>query len=237
MYFKKLNYNLQLYVASKVLKKSKEYLMINKFDVNESMEKIAYDYLINNKPLSKIFKVKPFWKNEFFTNKYTLDPRPETEALIELILSHNHFNVTVVDLGVGTGAILLTLMKELKNIKGIGIDISEEALKVCKKNAKRMKLNPTLKCMDLQDFDEEASILVSNPPYLTKNEINDNFQVLKYDPFLALYGGEDGLEVYRKILNVIKKGKFTHIYLEVPENKLFEVKKIFKNISNIYFVS
>ncbi len=234
MYFNKLNKNIQYYIASHILQKSKEFLMIYGFDITDEMEKIAKNHIENHIPLSKIFQTKAFWKHDFFTNENTLDPRPETESIIELFQSHNHTNVTIVEFGVGTGAVLLSIMADNPSIKGIGIDISSAALKVCEYNAKKIDVKPILKCMDLKDFHEPADILISNPPYLTEEEIVEN-PVLQYDPHIALYGGIDGLDCYRAILEVVKRCNFTHIYLEVPPKRQSIVQEMFKDF-NVYIV-
>lgn len=232
--FSSLKYSIQLYIASKILKQTKESLIINGFSITDEMENIAAIHITEHKPLSKIFQTKSFWKDDFLTNEHTLDPRPETENLIELFNSHNHQNVSVVEFGIGTGAILLSIMKDNPNITGIGIDISLNALQVCEQNAKKLNLKPRLIHMDLNDFNETADILISNPPYLTQEEIDEN-PVLRYDPHIALYGGHDGLKYYNDILEVCKRCKFKHIYLEVPPLRMNKVKKMFSDY-NVFFI-
>lgn len=235
MYFKRLNKNLQLYIASMVLNQTKTNLIVNGFIINEQMEAIAQDHLLNHKPLSKIFNTKAFWKNDFYTNEFTLDPRPETEALIELFLFHNHKNVTVLDVGVGTGAILLSLMLENSTINGIGIDISQQTLNVCEKNAKKFNLKPTLQCMSVENCNIKANILISNPPYLTAEEIHSSIE-LQYDPYIALYGGENGLKVYEQLLELAKRCKFEYIYLEVPPKRQQIVQHMFSDFNHVYIL-
>ncbi len=235
MYFQQLNYNIQLYIASKVLKRSKEDLMIYGFDVTLSMENIAKDHIVDCIPLSKVFNEKYFWKNCFYTTEDTLDPRPETEALIELIISHGHNDVSLLELGVGTGAIILSLMREVRTSKAIGIDISLNALHVCRRNAENMSLCPILMQNDwLNNFDEQMDILVSNPPYLLRSEIDENIHFLRYDPEIALYGGENGMVFYEKISE--KQYLFKYIYLEVPDIRKQAVIELFKNHGNFYMI-
>lgn len=233
--FNKLNFNTQLYIASKILNISKEKLLVDGFDITDSMNSIAKEYLIDHRPLSKIFNEKYFWKNCFYTNEYTLDPRPETEKLIELVISHKHNNISLLELGVGTGAIILTLIKEIPLCKATGIDISTEALQVCEKNAKNMNLKINLyKNNWLDNIDEHFDILVSNPPYLLEEEINENYDVLKHDPKIALYGGQDGLLFYKSIAQ--KQHLFKYIYLEVPPIRQSEVKQLFKYHKNTHII-
>jgi release factor glutamine methyltransferase len=235
MYFNQLNYNIQLYIASKVLNRTKEDLMIYSFDVTLEMENIAKNHIVNYVPLSKIFNEKYFWKNCFYTNEYTLDPRPETESLIELIISHEHDNVSLLELGVGTGAVILSLMQEIRTFRAIGIDISIDALEVCRCNADSMNLSPILMQNDwLNGFDEPMNILVSNPPYLLRSEIDENIHFLRYDPDIALYGGEDGMVFYKQIAD--KQHLFKYIYLEVPDVRKQKVMELFKNHGNCYII-
>jgi release factor glutamine methyltransferase len=235
MYFNKLNYNLQLYIASKLTGKSKEYLMTDSFEITDEMNEIARDYLVNERPLSKIFNEKYFWKYCFYTNDDTLDPRPETEQLIELVLSHNHQRPSLLELGVGTGAIILTLMKEMNIRRAVGIDISAQALSVCEKNANLLNVKPELRLENwLDNINEKFDILVSNPPYLLKEEIEEHMNVLKYDPFVALYGGIDGMYFYEKIAE--KQHLFNYIYLEVPDIRKNEVAFLFKSHPRMYMI-
>ena len=235
MYFDRLNYNIQLYIASKVLNKTKEHLMVYGFGTTFEMEEIATRHIIEHIPLSKIFNEKYFWKHCFYTNEHTLDPRPETEDLIELIISHGHTNVSLLELGVGTGAVILSLMCELTLSRAIGIDISTDALNVCKRNADTMNVNPILLKNDwLNDFNEPMDILVSNPPYLLRSEIDENIHFLRYDPDLALYGGDDGMKFYEQIAD--KQHLFKYIYLEVPDVRKQQVMELFKNHGNCYII-
>jgi release factor glutamine methyltransferase len=235
MYFHRLTYNIQLYIASKLLSKDKKHLILYGFDITFEMEDIAKKHLIDGVPLSKIFNEKYFWKHCFYTNEYTLDPRPETESLVELIISHGHKNISLLELGVGTGAVILSLMKEIKVSKAIGIDISADALNVCQRNANNMNLSPILMQNDwLTDFYEPMDILVSNPPYLLRSEIQENIHVLQYDPDLALYGGDDGMDFYVKIWK--KHHLFKYIYLEVPDIRKNLVIQLFGDRENFYII-
>jgi release factor glutamine methyltransferase len=194
------------------------------------LEKISIEYKIQHKPLSKIFKKKYFYGHEFYVNEHVLCPRPETEQLIELVKNHIINPVSILDLGTGSGVIAITLKKLFPKAKITAIDNSDNALEIAKENA--AKYNVSIELMknnwleDLHCFE----VLVSNPPYLTTNEIN-SVNELKYDPYFALYGGPDGLDFYRKIAE--KKYLFQQIFLEINHNHTEYLSHLFKD-STIY---
>jgi release factor glutamine methyltransferase len=158
--------------------------------------------------------------------------------LVEQVLQHTDAPTTIVECGVGTGAVLLSLMYEMPLCKGIGIDISEKAIEVCRQNAAKLNLNPQLYCMDMADFYYDLpAILVSNPPYLTNQEIDEHYSVLQYDPRIALYGGVDGLVFYRKIAEIVKRCAFTAVYLEAPSNRAEQVREMFSFHLNVHIIS
>ena len=219
IYFNLLDNIEKNYIIRKILKLSYEQILISKEKIvaNNIMEKIAKLYLINKKPLSKIFREKAFWTQNFYTNKNTLDPRPETEGIIEQVLKiYNKDDFfSVLDLGSGTGCIGLSILTEFPNAKLTMLDISYSALKIAKYNTRKLNLLSRANFIRnnwLNDFNEKYDLLVSNPPYLTKNQINSNYDVLKYDPYIALYD-ETGLSKYHDIYN--KKHLFKHIILEI----------------------
>ena len=149
----------------------------------------------NDEPISKILNSKGFWKYDFFVNKDVLDPRPETELIIETVL--NQFDITeklnFLDIGTGSGCILLSLLGEFKNSIGVGIDISEKAIAVARKNQQQLNIQNA-------DFAN-----VSNPPYIRTADIPSlDKNVREYDPLLALDGGETGLKPYHEISALAK---------------------------------
>lgn len=228
--WKKLSTMEQLLIASKILKKSNLDLIINGYEITDEMIKIAKDYLIEKKPLSKIFGKKNFYKSCFLTNEFTLDPRPETEMLVELVVKNhiNDSNCNLVELGVGTGAVILSLLMELKNAKALATDISLNSLLVAYENAKNFQLLDRIKFIwsNWLDFNynKENLILISNPPYLRKKEIK-KVPELKFDPEIALLGSIK--KFYKPIAN--KKTDFNHIYLEIHPNFHKELEKLFPN--------
>ena len=173
------------------------------------LEKI-FDERKNRKPLSRIFQKAYFRDIKLFINEHTFSPRIDSEVLIDILVKQKIYIRNILELGTGTGALSISLLKHFKSAKSIVTDISKEAIYIAKKNA---ILNSTdnqmqyiccdwLSCFKNLNFD----ILISNPPYIKRSEIEllDD-EVKKYDPLISLDGGHDGLAAYRKILNSIKK--------------------------------
>ncbi|MEM7680088.1 MAG: peptide chain release factor N(5)-glutamine methyltransferase, partial [Pseudomonadota bacterium] len=178
------------------------------------------DQRLSGKPLSKIYREKEFFGRTFKVSEDTLDPRPDTEVLIEKVLKRFKSNPpkTILDLGAGTGCILITLLKELPNTTGVGVDVSIAALEIAKQNAKIHDVDERLKFLQSDWFENvEGSfdLIVSNPPYIDANVIpNLEKEVRNHDPILALDGGKDGLDAYRQI--------FSQTFLHLnPGGKLF----------------
>ena len=171
--------------------------------------------LKTHKPIQYILGETEFYGLPFEVNENTLIPRPETEELVGLILSNNQINkstnpLKIVDIGTGSGCIAIALAKNIPNADVFAIDVSEKALEVAQKNAKRNEVNVTFlqkNILDAEDLEQQFEIMVSNPPYvrnLEKAEINSN--VLEYEPHLALFVEDgDALLFYTKIANLAKK--------------------------------
>ena len=184
---------------------------------------------LKGEPLSKIIKQKGFWNDIFYTNENTLDPRADTEILVEAILDDYNFmknnNINFIDLCSGTGCIGLSILKELPNSHCTFIDISEEAMRINQLNADLLKLttrseflisnlltNPNLNMND-NDF------IVSNPPYIKSSDIKKlSFETL-HDPLLSLDGGMDGGDYYRSIFKQLSETSYKgHLYIEIDPN-------------------
>jgi len=185
-------------------------------------------------PVAKIIHSKWFYGLEFYTNANTLDPRPDTETLVESVISDCHENKprTILDMGTGTGCIICAICKNVQNTFGTAIDKSKPALRVAKKNIKKLNLHEQIKTQyaDFATFgsDKKFDIIVSNPPYIKPGDtrVNDG---AKFDPKIALYADNNGLGAYEQIaknaLNLIKPdGK---IYLEIGAGQSNQVIKIF----------
>ncbi|MDR2780955.1 MAG: peptide chain release factor N(5)-glutamine methyltransferase [Holosporaceae bacterium] len=207
----------------------------------------------NGEPLSKILNCRAFWEHDFFINGDVLDPRPETEILIEMILERfdRQSEINFLDIGTGSGCILLSLLQEYKNAHGTGIDVSSSAINVAKHNQKKFGIENAnfIEC-DWKDFfcDEKIDVIVSNPPYIRSCDISSlDENVRSYDPLLALDGGESGLDAYFSIAQLAKRWLKPNgcIFLEVGYDqmssvssilqsnnfKIFEIKKDYSDIN------
>jgi release factor glutamine methyltransferase len=210
-------------LMAKVLGKSREYIILNNDKNLEDNNLEYFKKLIKEratrKPIAYLLNKKFFWNNDFFVNKDTLIPRPDTEVAIEQILKlTKHKNkINILDIGVGSGCILLTILKERKNFYGTGIDISKKTLDLCKINAKKLQVETRTKFYksDIDKFAQgKYDLIVSNPPYIRRHDLKYlDRDVYKFEPKLALDGGLDGLSEIRKVIKkssvlVKKNGKF-----------------------------
>ena len=227
-------------LMAKVLKKDRKYIFLNNNYELDNKNLEYFNELIKQrssyKPIAHLINKKSFWKNEFFVNKNTLIPRPDTEVLVEHVLKlTKHKNVmNILDIGVGSGCILLSILKERKNFYGTGLDISKNALDICKINAKKLQINSRVKFYktDIDKFVQgNYDLIISNPPYIKRCDLkyleND---VIKFEPKLALDGGVDGLSEIRKVINktselIKKNGKFV---LEIGFNQKNKVIKLLR---------
>jgi release factor glutamine methyltransferase len=197
-------------LMAKALGKNREYIILN-HDKILNIENLKYfKQLIQEratrKPIAYLLNKKFFWKSEFCVNKNTLIPRPDTEIIIEQVLkfTKNKNKFSVLDIGVGSGCILLTILKEKKNFYGTGIDISKNSLDICKINAKKLLVEGRVKFYksDVDKFAQgKYDLIVSNPPYIKRCDLKYlDSDLLKFEPKLALDGGLDGLSVIRKVI-------------------------------------
>ena len=195
-------------LLSSVLGKSREEMLINLDEKINSRDIFSFKKLIERRsskePLAYILKEKEFWSKKFEVNESTLVPRPETELMLEkLIKIYKDKKINILDIGTGSGCILISLLSELKNSIGVGIDISTEALKIAKKNAKKHKINNKIFFYNksfTEIYDRKFDLIVSNPPYLlTKDIRNLQEDIKRFEPLIALDGGNDGLDVIKKL--------------------------------------
>jgi release factor glutamine methyltransferase len=196
-------------LLSKVLKKKREEILINLEQEicqnNLSIYKELITRRSQNEPIAYILREKEFWSKSFFVNPDTLIPRPETEIMVEkLVKIFKEKKISILDIGTGSGCILISLLSELKDSKGIGIDISKKALVVAKKNSKKHKIFDNIKFLNKSlnnKFYQKFDLIVSNPPYIKSNEIkNLQEDIKKYEPKIALDGGNDGLDLIKKVI-------------------------------------
>ena len=224
-------------ILSKVLDLKREEILID-FDKTVNLEKInIFKTFIDRRslkePIAYIFKEKEFWSKIFEVNKNTLVPRPETELMVDKLTKiYNNKNISILDIGTGSGCILISLLSELKFSRGVGIDISSKALVIAKKNAKKHKINNNLKFVNrcfTNYFTKKFDLIVSNPPYIMTKEINNlDDDIKKYEPKIALDGGNDGLDVIKKLIYKAKD------ILKLNGILALEIgNKQFKKVSNI----
>lgn len=208
-------------------------------EINENQKQKALQMLnrrLCHEPLDKIIGKREFYKSVFTVNSDVLSPRPDTEILVEkaLALIPKDKKLNILDLGTGSGCILLSLLAERPQCSGVGVDISPKALEIAKQNAENLQLSSRVtfinKSWTEPNFiDGQFDIIVSNPPYIPTEEIAGlETEVKKFDPLQALDGGVDGLDCYRQIAEIVplilKKGGY--ILLEVGYNQAEAVIKI-----------
>ena len=209
------NYNLDARILlANILSLENKYFMSDIKVTNKDKENFfsMIEDRINGKPVSKIISRRDFWDTEFYINSSTLDPRPDSEILVKSALEVNKFinkeKINILELGVGSGCILLSLLNEINGSIGIGIDIDIEALKVAQLNALNMKISEKVSFIAsnwTKSIKGKFDIIISNPPYIkSSNIINLQKEVKNHDPLIALDGGEDGLICYKEIMKNIK---------------------------------
>lgn len=189
---------------------------------------------LKHEPLSKIIEFREFWSLPFRVTSDTLDPRPDSETLIEAILSYypnKNDPLRILDLGTGTGCLLLSFLHEYPNAWGVGVDISHAACFIAQENAIRLKLEDRANFLVAEwgnALSSHFDIIISNPPYISSLEALPH-EVAGYDPALALYAGKDGLASYRVLAEQIPRMATpkTKIFLELGRGQLEAVRALF----------
>ena len=185
---------------------------------------------LTGEPVAKIIGKKGFWKDEFIVSKDVLDPRPDSETLIEAVLEKfpdKDAPLRILDLGTGSGCLLLSLLGEYNNAMGVGLDISEKALYIAKQNAHTDRATFIQRDMrqDLSDLGK-FDIMISNPPYIPTAEIQMLERDVKdFDPILALDGGSDGLDFYRALAN---QNLAPTLFIEIGKDQEKQIIPIFE---------
>lgn len=193
---------------------------------------------LNGEPVARIIGVREFYGRQFLITPDVLDPRPDTETLIDAVLERLRKDgregtpLTIADIGSGSGAIIVTLLAELADARGIAIDVSPEALDVTRRNAELLGVSGRLQCVAGRGLGGVAGpidIVVSNPPYIPSADIAGlGREVRDFDPLLALDGGADGLAIYREICRDINELKISPmVFLEVGAGQADDVEAIF----------
>ena len=221
-----------------VLEKERIYLYAHFDEPMTSTELSAYKEMIKKRaaryPVAHILGIKPFMGLDFIVNEHVLVPRPETELLVEAVLEicPKEIPVRVLDMGTGSGAILLSLLSYLPQATGTGVDISSDALKIAAENGEALHIK-RVQWVNSDLFTNveahEYDWLVSNPPYLTAPDMQNLEEEVKYDPQTALYGGTDGLDIYRRLAGeggaYLKVGG--HSIVEVGAGQSRQVAELF----------
>ena len=224
-------------LLSKVLGRSREKILIN-LDKNINDKNISeFSKLLKRRrlkePVAYILEEKEFWSKKFKVNKDTLIPRPETEMLVEQVLNiYRGKTISILDIGTGSGCIIISLLGVLNKSKGIGVDVSKDAIQIAKINSLKHKLSKRSKFFN-KSFenivDKKFDLIVSNPPYIERKELkNLSDDIKRYEPRIALDGGNDGLDLIKKVIykskNILKiKGTLA---LEIGNEQIKKVSKI-----------
>ena len=174
-----------------------------------------------NEPVSKIVGERGFWALDFKVSADVLDPRPDSETIIEVVIYYfkeKSAPLDILDIGTGSGCLLISLLYEYKNARGIGVDVSEKALAIAQENGANFNAKFLKKDLFSKEFIKDLplfDVIVSNPPYIPTAEVDlldENVRL--YDPLLALDGGKDGLDAYRSLAKSLK-------HLLKPDGKIF----------------
>ena len=227
-------------LLSKSINQDKKHIILNLKEILSSKQLDNFNEFIERRkkgePIAYLINKKEFWKDEFYVNKNVLIPRPDTELIIEQVLKIylKESQLQVLDIGTGSGCILLSILKERANFYGTGIDISKKSINVSKINADKLCLTNRVKFIhsSVDNFKiGKYDLIVSNPPYIESFNLkyleND---IVNFEPMLALNGGFDGFSKIRKVINrasnlIKKNGKFI---LEIGFNQKNRVKEILR---------
>ena len=239
-------------IIKKTLKKTElEFITLQNKKISSKQSNLILHNFIERtkgKPISKIFGLKEFFSNEFIVNKNVLDPRPETELLVEWTIK-NLFKIkdkktSLLELGVGSGCIIISILLSLKKnkVSALGVDICKKALDTADKNLKKFNLEKKLKLKKSDWFSEvhgKFDVIISNPPYIKTSDIKNLDKDVKfYDPLIALNGGFNGLRCFERIAADAKFHLKQNgiILLEIGFGQINSVKKIFEEMGYKIFL-
>ena len=228
-------------LLSKVLQKDRKYVILNSDkELNEKNISDFKDLIIKrslSKPVAYLTGMKDFWKYSFFVSDQTLIPRPDTEILIENVLkiTKRKSKLNILDVGTGSGCILLSILKDRSDFYGTGIDISKDCIDISRINATNLKLSNRSKFFksDIDNlFKGKYDLIISNPPYIKKLDLKYlDKDVIDFEPKNALDGGLEGTSTIKKIImrssDLLKNnGK---LILEIAFDQKYKVKKLLKD--------
>ena len=226
-------------ILSDIMGVTRDFFIANRH-INVSINTIkkfnhAIKRRINREPVAYIIGKKEFWSQDFAVNQATLVPRPETELLIYKVVDFfKNKRINVLDIGTGSGCILLSILKELDFSRGVGIDISTKAIKTAQINSKNLNLfhQSKFKVFDISKFNVgKYDLIVSNPPYIPSKDIkNLSKDIINYEPLVALNGGLDGLDLIRKVIyksnSLLKRNGL--LAIEIGFNQYLKVSSLLK---------
>ena len=244
-------------LMTKVLNKDKKYIILNPTIKVDKEKSNYYKKLIKlrsfGKPIAYLIKKKGFWKYDFKVSENVLIPRPDTETIIEQVLkvTKEKSKLKVLDIGVGSGCILLSILKEKSDFYGVGLDISQKCIDISKINANRLDIKNRVKFFksDIDNFKlGKYDLIISNPPYIKTFDLKYlEKDVVDFEPTSALNGGLDGLSVIKKVINnssklIKNKGKLVleiafdqkNLVIKLLKNKGFYINNIVKDHENNY---
>jgi len=233
------NLDSEILLSSSLNLKRAELLLNLDKKINNKEKKIFFSFIErrkNKEPIAYITGYKEFWKKKFKVNKNVLIPRPDTETLVEHVLNELEINSKkkILDIGTGSGCIILSILNERKKCTGVGVDISKNAIKLAKCNAKIQHIENRIKFLnsDIDNFyGDKYDLIISNPPYIKLHEINGLDDDIKcHEPKIALDGGIDGYSKIRLVVSksstlIKKKGK---LFLEVGSDQIVKTLDILK---------
>ena len=242
-------------LMSQTIKKERNYILLNSDGILNKNELTYFFDLIEQRslgnPIAYLTYKKFFWNSEFFVTNDTLIPRPDTELIIEnaLNLLRQKNKINILDIGIGSGCILLSILKERKNFYGTGIDVSKKCINISKINADKLKVSSRLKLYksDVDKFNlGKYDLVVSNPPYIKECDFKYLERgVANFEPRLALNGGLDGLSEIRKVIKktselIKKNGKFIleigfdqrNKVIKLLNKKGFYINSVQKDLAN-----
>ena len=231
-------------LMSETIKKDLKFIILNpgkklkNFDYEYFKKLISYR--AKGKPVAYLTGVKSFWNYDFFLNDKVLIPRPDSELIVDQVLKiyKNKRKINFLEVGVGSGCLILSILKEKKLFSGTGIDISKHSIKISNINAKKLKIENRIKLYksDIDNFNlGKYDLIISNPPYIKKLDFkNLKKDVSKFEPRLALDGGLEGLSCFRKIIKksselIKNRGK---LILEIACDQKRDVAKILRDLAN-----
>ncbi len=239
-------------LLSNIINKDREYLILN---LKQNLDKEYIDFFYNlierrkkGEPVAYLINKKEFWKETFYVDKDVLIPRPDTEHLIEEVIKYTYEDskLHILDIGTGSGCVLLSILRERKKFNGVGIDISKKSINITRYNAKKLKLNNRTKFY-ISDVDNfligKYDVIISNPPYIENLSLKClDRDVINFEPKLALDGGKDGFSEIIKVINktsalIKKNGLFIleigsnqkNKAIQMLKNKGFYIKKVLKD--------